>query len=105
MGCRVRVDFDGDGLIVSGNECARGEKYCRQEVACPVRVVTSLVAVSGARHPLCPVKTSVPVPKDRVGDVLKEIRGLTASAPIRIGDALIENVAGTGANVVATANR
>jgi len=105
MGCRVRVDFEGDGLAVSGNQCARGEKYCRQEVTRPVRVVTSLAAVSGARLPLCPVKTSVAVPKHRVEDVLREIRALRVAAPIQIGDVLIEDVAGTGADVVATANR
>ena len=42
----------------SGNQCKRGEAYCRQEVSCPMRTVTSLVAVEGAEHPLCPVKTA-----------------------------------------------
>ena len=52
VGCRVTVEIEGEEMRVSGNQCKRGEAYCRQEVSCPVRTVTSLVAVSGSEHPL-----------------------------------------------------
>ena len=35
---------------------------------------------------------------------MKEIRATVVSAPVRVGDVLIENVAKTGISVVATAN-
>ncbi len=105
VGCRTTVEWEGDRFRVVGNRCARGEKYCIQEVRCPVRVVTSLVAVEGAEWPLCPVKTSKEIPKYKIEAVLEAIRATRIAAPVRIGDLVIEDVAGTGANVVATANR
>ena len=105
VGCRVAVEIDGEEMRVSGNQCKRGETYCRQEVSCPVRTVTSLVAVVGGEHPLCPVKTAAPVPKSRVGDVLAAIRSAQACAPVRLGDVILPNVADTGVDVIATASR
>ena len=105
VGCRVAVEIDGEEMRVSGNQCKRGEAYCRQEVSCPVRTVTSLVAVVGGEHPLCPVKTAQAVPKDRIPEVLAILRSLRAQAPIAMGDVLLRNIAGTGVDLVATADR
>ena len=103
MGCRVTVETEGAQTRVSGNQCKRGEAYCRQEVACPVRTVTSLVAVSGGEHPLCPVKTAQAVPKAKIPEVLKALRSLRVQAPVAIGDVLLKDIAGTGVDLVATA--
>ena len=35
---------------------------------------------------------------------MEEVRKAAAEAPVRIGDVILENVAGTGVSVVATAN-
>ena len=99
------MEVDGEEMRVSGNQCKRGETYCRQEVSCPVRTVTSLVAVVGGEHPLCPVKTAQAVPKDRIPEVLAILRSLRAQAPIAMGDVLLRDIAGTGIDLVATANR
>ena len=74
VGCRVTVEVDGEEMRITGNGCKRGEAYCRQEVTCPVRTVTSLVAVEGGEHPLCPVKTARPVPREKVPEVLAALR-------------------------------
>ncbi|HIR07458.1 MAG TPA: DUF1667 domain-containing protein [Candidatus Pullichristensenella stercoripullorum] len=105
VGCRVTVEVDGEEMRITGNGCKRGETYCRQEVTCPVRTVTSLVAVEGGEHPLCPVKTARPVPREKVPEVLAALRALRVSAPIAIGDVLAEDVAGTGVALVATDDR
>ena len=105
VGCRVTVEVDGEEMRITGNGCKRGETYCRQEVTCPVRTVTSLVAVEGGEHPLCPVKTARPVPREKVPEVLAALRALRVSAPIAIGDVLAEDVAGTGVARVATDDR
>ena len=105
VGCRVTVEVDGEEMRITGNGCKRGEAYCRQEVTCPVRTVTSLVAVEGGEHPLCPVKTARPVPREKVPEVLAALRALRVSAPIAIGDVLAEDVAGTGVALVATDDR
>jgi CxxC motif-containing protein len=36
---------------------------------------------------------------------MKAVNSLSAPAVVRIGDILLENLLGTGANIVATANR
>src|SRR5699024_4699423 len=51
VGCRITAEVEGGDVRVSGNQCKRGELYCRQEVSCPVRTVTSLVAVEGGELP------------------------------------------------------
>lgn len=95
----MKVD---DELNVSGNFCPRGASYAKAELTHPTRVVTSTVRIKGARYPRCPVKTAAPVPKERVGDVMAEIAKVDISAPVRVGDTVIEDVCGTGVAVVAT---
>ena len=104
MGCALRVTRDGENISVTGFTCKRGEAYGVQEMRCPMRTVTSSVRVNGGVRPVCSVKTATQVPKASIGGVLEAIRDLTVSAPVHIGDVLAENIAGAGANLVATAN-
>ena len=100
-GCRLRVDAEKN-LSVTGNGCPRGEAYGKTELTCPVRVVTSTVRCRGANHPRCPVKTDAPVPKGQMKAVLAALNSVTVEAPLRRGTVILENVCGTGANVVTT---
>ena len=104
MGCALHVTRDGERISVTGFTCKRGEAYGVQEMRCPMRTVTSSVRVNDGVRPVCSVKTATQVPKAAIGGVLAAIRDLTVSAPVRIGDVLAENIAGTGARLVATAN-
>ncbi len=104
-GCSVTVTLADDGSIagVTGNSCMRGDKYARDEVAHPVRVVTSTVPVVGsATEKMVSVKTAGDVPKGRVFDVVRELAHVTATAPVHIGDVILADVAGTGVDIVAT---
>ena len=102
MGCALRVEIRGDEIVVRGNTCRQGEKYARAEVTCPVRMVTSTVRLNGGSIARVPVKTSREVPKERILDCMAEIRRAKAGAPVRIGDVLIRDCAGTGVDVIAT---
>ncbi len=103
LGCLITVEYEGkEVLSVTGNTCKRGEAYARQEIVNPERSIHSTVKVTGGRHPVVPCKTSVPIPKEKIFDVMAEINGVTAQAPITIGQVLIPNVCGTGADIVAT---
>ena len=70
----------------------------------PVRTVTSMVRLAGGDQKVVPVKTQAEIPKGKIDECMKEIRATVVSAPVRVGDVLIENVAKTGISVVATAN-
>ena len=102
MGCQLKVTLsDGEVVGVEGNTCPRGRTYGEHEATCPERVVTSLVSVAGDSRPV-PCKTVAPVPKERVADVVAQIRATVAEPGVRTGDVLVKDVAGTGVDVVAT---
>lgn len=102
-GCELDVTGNGDVVTVSGNACPRGEVYGRNELVNPTRMVTGLVKVAGMRKPL-PVKTASPVPKGAIDAVLFAMHQMTVQLPVKIGEVIISDVAGTGVDVVATAN-
>lgn len=102
MGCQLTVTIDGENVSVTGNTCPRGEEYGRNEVVNPVRTVTSSIRVDGGNLRLVSVKTKGDIPKGKIFDVMEEIRSIRAQAPVRTGEVLISDVAGTGIDVVAT---
>lgn len=104
LGCPLRVELDGSGkvLSVTGNTCRRGEEYGRKEVTAPTRTVTSTVRVEGGRTPVVSVRTREDIPKEKIFPCMEEIRLATAKAPVKLGDVVIPNVAGTGVDVIAT---
>ena len=102
-GCHLHVDEE-HGYAVTGNGCPRGAEYGKIELTHPTRVVTSTVRCAGGRYPRCPVKTDRPVPKEMILPVMRALDGAQLTAPVRTGQVVLENVCGTGANVVATRN-
>ena len=103
MGCRITVTMEGNEVIsVTGNTCKRGEVYARTEVVAPVRTVTTTIKVTGGKVDRVSCKTKSPVPKDKIFDVMAEIGSGSCTAPVKIGDVLIPDCAGTGVPVVAT---
>lgn len=104
-GCQLDVTFRADGTVetVTGNACPRGKTYAEKECTHPERTVTTTVRTADGA--VVPVKTAAPIPKERVFDCMRKINAVTAPATVRIGDVIIENVAGTGVSVVATANK
>ena len=105
MGCPIVVEMeDGKVLSVAGNTCPRGESYARKEVTNPTRIVTTTVRVDGGKVSMINVKTEQDIPKDKIFECIAALRGVTIKAPIHIGDIILENVAGTGVNIVAAGN-
>lgn len=104
LGCPLKVELDETGqvLSVSGNTCKRGEEYGKREVTAPTRTVTSTVKVAGGKAPLVSVRTRTDIPKGKIFDCMEAIRKAEAKAPVRIGDVVVENIAGTGVDVIAT---
>ncbi|MCI6157080.1 DUF1667 domain-containing protein [Peptoniphilaceae bacterium SGI.137] len=107
VGCALTAEVDEEGNLLSlkGNSCNRGKIYATQEVKDPRRILCSTVHLDGGRSPLVSVKTKEPVPKPMIRDVMREIQKIRAAAPVKIGDVLLHNVAGTGVDIVATKNR
>lgn len=102
LGCNLHVTIDEKNITVSGNNCPNGEKYAKNEISNPTRIVTSTIKVINGDIERASCKTKSPIPKDKIFDCMKEIKMSSAVAPIEIGDVLIKNVANTGIDVVAT---
>ena len=103
IGCKILVKTDGTQLeIVGGNKCERGIEYARNEALDPRRMLTTSVLVNDGEWPLVSVKSSKPIPKEKMFSVLKEIGGTTVKAPVKSGQTIINNAANTGIDIVAT---
>lgn len=103
VGCRMTVTLNdaGEVLSVSGNTCARGDRYARQECVLPVRMVTAVIPVANSPVPLS-VKTAEPIPKRLIFEVMEQLKQVRVSAPVRIGQVILPDVCGTGVDVIAT---
>lgn len=103
IGCQLKVKLDGKEVVeVTGNTCKRGEDYAKKECTNPTRIVTSSVYVEGGEIGVVPVKTETDIPKEKIFDCIKALKGIVVKAPINIGDVIVENILGTGVNIVAT---
>lgn len=105
LGCQITVETEGNEVIsVTGNTCKRGDAYARTEISNPVRSIHSTVKITNGEHPVVPCKTSGPIPKAAIFDVMKEINKVTVDAPVKIGQVFIKNVCDTGVDIIATNN-
>ena len=102
-GCEVEAEYEGTNVIsVTGNLCPKGRDYVTQELVDPRRTIASSVIVKGGILPLTSVRTNRAIPKDRIFDVMAETNKVTLTAPVHIGDVVIENVLGLGSDVIVT---
>lgn len=106
-GCALTVELESEGgkakvLSVEGNGCRRGVSYAESECTAPVRTLTTTVHTSDGG--VVAVKTAAPIPKEKMMDAMDVLSRVTAKEPVKIGDTIVEDILGTGVNVVATAN-
>ena len=94
-GCAMTVRGEVGGLQVVGNSCPKGQEYAINECTNPVRTVTSTVRISNREDTMVSVKTATPVPKEKMMEVMAQLRSITVSAPVKIGDVVLTGVFGT----------
>ena len=100
-GCRLTIDANNN---VSGNFCPRGKTYAISELSNPVRSITSSIRVTNREDTLVSVKTSGPIPKGKIFDVMKEIDQIGVEAPVEIGQIAKKDILGLGIDIVITKN-
>ena len=101
MGCELTVTKKGGDILVSGNNCIRGDKYGKEEVTAPKRVLTALVKTKDG---VLPVKTTAPIPKDMLFKVNAEIGKLNLTSA-KFGQVIIKNVLNLGVDVIVTGEK
>lgn len=103
----VEVERDADGAVVevrsvTGNSCQRGDTFAHQELTCPMRALTTTVAVSGGDEAMLPVRTTEAIPLALHTQAMDLIRGLVVDAPIRMGGVVLEDLLHTGIDLIAS---
>ena len=93
-------NLEANDYKVTGNGCPNGIVYGKEELTHPTRIITSTVRAEGCLHSRCPVKTSKPVPKGQMAEVVAALDSVVLHAPIHVGDVVLTNVCGTGADIV-----
>lgn len=131
MGCHLSIErLSENDIAVTGNRCARGEQYAREEMLSPRRVVTATckiapssiaiapmsltaaalidaapndVAAADLSQPRrVPLRTKAAFPRERIPELLKLIYGLELGLPVRSGQVAIADALGTGIDVIVT---
>ena len=94
-GCTLTVEGEGDQLNVTGNACPRGRQYAVDECTNPLRTITAVLRVANRCDTMVCVKTEQPVPKAKMFDVMDRLHQTTVTAPIAIGDVVIDDLFGS----------
>jgi CxxC motif-containing protein len=103
IGCKILVRMDSSKLeVLKGYKCKKGIEYARNEALDPRRMLTTSILVINGDWPLVSVKSSKPIPKEKVFSVLEEIKRVDINAPVKSGQAILKNVADTDIDIIAT---
>jgi len=102
LGCEIVAEKREDIYKIQNNKCTKGWDYAFSELTNPVRYVTSTIAMDRNPANRLPVRTSLPVPKDKMFAVMSAIKQVEVKTPVHEGQILIKNVAGTEADIIAS---
>jgi len=103
VGCRARVTIEnGKITTIEDLECPRGDEYVRRELEAPVRDFFTTVKIKGAIIPMLPVRSTQPIPKDKIMDCVLELARVVVDAPVQAGEIIVKNPLGLGVDIVAT---
>lgn len=101
VGCTIRATVEGKRLLeIEGHACKRGIAFVQEELIAPKRMLTTTVRVRGGRLPLVPVRSSAPLPKELLFDVVAALRRITLEAPIEEHQVVLANALGSGVDII-----
>jgi CxxC motif-containing protein len=103
IGCKAKVTIEnGKVSKIEDVECPRGEEYATREIEAPERDFFTTVRIKGASNPALPVRSTQPIPKDKIMDCALELANIVVDAPVKAGDVIVKNPLGLGVDIVAT---
>lgn len=104
LGCQLDVTQHDEGgeIQVEGYGCRRGKDYAVEEITNPTRMVTSTVIIKNSSLARLPVKTARPIPKKLIFSCMEELNKVEVNAPVKVGDVIVQNLLGSGVDIVAT---
>jgi len=103
IGCKAKVTIENGKISkIEDVECPRGEEYVTREIEAPMRDFFTTVRIKGASIPVLPVRSTQPIPKDKIMDCVLELANIVVDAPVGAGDVIVKNPLGLGVDIVAT---
>jgi CxxC motif-containing protein len=104
-GCEIEAEtIDGRIISIEGAACRKGKEYVTREESDPVRNIASSVLLLNGELPLASVRLTRPIPKDKIFDVINEIKKIRLEAQVKIGDVVIKNILGLESDLIITKN-
>ncbi len=102
-GCDITAQIEQEEIIsIEGASCQKGTDYIKQELTDPRRNIATSVIVEDGTLALVSVKLDSPIPKDKIFEVMEEIKKVKVQAPVSIGQIILSNVLNLNCNVIAT---
>jgi CxxC motif-containing protein len=104
LACRVEVSIDDEGnvLKVTDNQCKEGKEYAISECKFPGRVLTTTVLTERSGCKLLPVRSNKLIPKNRLRECAHFLADVRVKPPVKIGQIIVTNIAGTGVDILST---
>ncbi len=100
-GCRLEVEVEsGKVQRITGQQCPKGETYATQEIEAPRRVLTSVVLTEGLELKMVPVRTSGPIPNEKLLEGMQAVKKMKISKPVKSGEIIAKNLLGLGVEVL-----
>jgi CxxC motif-containing protein len=103
VGCQIRASVEEGRLVEAlGPACKRGVAFAEEEIRAPRRMLTTTVQVVEGELPLVPVRSSAPLPKDKLLAIAANLRRLKVPAPVALYQVIASDALGTGVDMVAS---
>lgn len=104
-GCEIEIDVEDNKITkIEGASCKKGKEYVDQELTNPQRNIATSVKVIDGDLEIVSVRLNNSIPKDKIFDVMDEIKKIEVKAPVKIGDVLKSNILNLGVDLIATKN-
>lgn len=100
MRCKLDVEYSNGEAVVQGNLCNKGKEFGETEIIKPKRSMYFKIPVTGGYFKEVFIKTDGEIPRELWDETYEIIYSLDLCAPIEFGEIIIENILGTGVNII-----
>ncbi len=110
LGCKLKINIENNKIVsISGSQCKKGIKFAEGEIKDPRRILTTTIKLKAqgrkeTASSRLPVRSVAPAPKDKILEIIKEVRKTKISPPVKMGDIIAKNIIGSGVDIIASMN-
>lgn len=103
VACKAKVTVkNGKISKIDDVECARGEKYVTDELQKPMRDFFTVIKMKGAMVAVLPVRSTQPIPREKLLDCSQELIDVVVEAPVEMGQIIMENILGLDVDIISS---